>query len=180
MLSAHQQLVLNQRSIMQVRLHTLQHPLPTLKCCVLLYGPRISVCCCAAMGECCCCPSTQLGWGLWLFPAAYARLGWLPGIGITLLMALTSVYSGTLLTRLYMAVPEAGALLLVCTRQPLSCKACRTAARAAAPAAHVGPSHLNPWRISRLLSAIAAVMLSHLTRVSAVQALAHLFAVDVV
>ncbi|WIA36420.1 hypothetical protein OEZ86_007730 [Tetradesmus obliquus] len=51
--------------------------------------------------------SLQLGWGLWLFPAAYARLGWIPGIGITLLMALTSVYSGTLFTRLYMAVPEA-------------------------------------------------------------------------
>jgi hypothetical protein len=71
----------------------------------------------------------QLGWGLWLFPAAYARLGWLPGIGITLLMALTSVYSGTLFTRLYMAVPEAGGLQLHTISWP-----CRKSS-SAAPAA---------------------------------------------
>lgn len=26
--------------------------------------------------------SLQLGWGLWLFPSGFARLGWIPSIGI--------------------------------------------------------------------------------------------------
>ncbi|WIA40146.1 hypothetical protein OEZ86_013545 [Tetradesmus obliquus] len=51
--------------------------------------------------------SLQLGWGLWLFPSAYARLGWIPALAITVLLALSTAYSGSLFTRLYAAVPHA-------------------------------------------------------------------------
>lgn len=51
--------------------------------------------------------SLQLGWGLWLFPSSYARLGWVPALSITLLLAVLTSYSGSLFSRLYQAVPTA-------------------------------------------------------------------------
>ncbi|GFH19466.1 Aa_trans domain-containing protein [Haematococcus lacustris] len=49
--------------------------------------------------------SLQLGWGLWLMPSDYARLGWCANVVLVVLAALTA-YSGTLFTRLYQAVPS--------------------------------------------------------------------------
>ncbi|KAJ9516031.1 hypothetical protein QJQ45_024473, partial [Haematococcus lacustris] len=49
--------------------------------------------------------SLQLGWGLWLMPSDYARLGWCANVVLVVLAALTA-YSGTLFTRLYHAVPS--------------------------------------------------------------------------
>jgi hypothetical protein len=43
---------------------------------------------------------TQLGWGLWLFPSDYAKIGWLAH-GILVTLALLTTYSGTLFSRLY-------------------------------------------------------------------------------
>ncbi|GLI62001.1 hypothetical protein VaNZ11_004573 [Volvox africanus] len=49
----------------------------------------------------------QLGWGLWLIPCDFARLGWIPGLVTLFTLALSTAYSGTLFTRLYAAVPDA-------------------------------------------------------------------------
>mmetsp|Transcript_35135 Transcript_35135/g.78203 ORF Transcript_35135/g.78203 Transcript_35135/m.78203 type:complete len:519 (+) Transcript_35135:215-1771(+) len=49
----------------------------------------------------------QLGWGLWLFPADYARLGWYTGTACLLLLAVLTTYSGMLYTRLYTFTPGA-------------------------------------------------------------------------
>ncbi|GLC36986.1 hypothetical protein PLESTB_000171200 [Pleodorina starrii] len=49
----------------------------------------------------------QLGWGLWLLPCDFARLGWIPGFATLIILALSTAYSGTLFTRLYSAVPNA-------------------------------------------------------------------------
>lgn len=49
----------------------------------------------------------QLGWGLWLLPCDFARLGWIPGFGVLLTLCLATMYSGSLFTRLYQAVPKA-------------------------------------------------------------------------
>ncbi|GIL51251.1 hypothetical protein Vafri_7121, partial [Volvox africanus] len=49
----------------------------------------------------------QLGWGLWLIPCDFARLGWIPGLVTLFTLAVSTAYSGTLFTRLYSAVPEA-------------------------------------------------------------------------
>lgn len=51
--------------------------------------------------------SLQLGWGLWLMPADFARLGWIPAMAIIVALTLATVYSGLLLLRLYQAVPNA-------------------------------------------------------------------------
>lgn len=51
--------------------------------------------------------SLQLGWGLWLLPADFARLGWLgAGITIAVVSALTA-YSASLFPRLVAAVEGA-------------------------------------------------------------------------
>ncbi|MEW5297296.1 MAG: hypothetical protein WDW36_000513 [Sanguina aurantia] len=47
----------------------------------------------------------QLGWGLWLLPADFAHLGWVTGGGCLLALALLTVYSGFMFSRLYSAVP---------------------------------------------------------------------------
>eukprot|EP00195_Chlamydomonas_chlamydogama_P017158 CAMPEP_0202897894 /NCGR_PEP_ID=MMETSP1392-20130828/6545_1 /ASSEMBLY_ACC=CAM_ASM_000868 /TAXON_ID=225041 /ORGANISM="Chlamydomonas chlamydogama, Strain SAG 11-48b" /LENGTH=530 /DNA_ID=CAMNT_0049583659 /DNA_START=191 /DNA_END=1783 /DNA_ORIENTATION=+ len=49
----------------------------------------------------------QLGWGLWLFPADYARLGWYTATGLLLLLALLTTYSGHMFTRLFVQTPGA-------------------------------------------------------------------------
>ncbi|GAX75715.1 hypothetical protein CEUSTIGMA_g3158.t1 [Chlamydomonas eustigma] len=49
----------------------------------------------------------QLGWGLWLFPADFARLGWLTGLGCMITLATLTVYSGFLFSRLYATTPGA-------------------------------------------------------------------------
>ncbi|PNW82897.1 hypothetical protein CHLRE_06g298750v5 [Chlamydomonas reinhardtii] len=49
----------------------------------------------------------QLGWGLWLLPCDFARLGWVFGIVVLALLAIATSYSGSLFTRLYGAVPQA-------------------------------------------------------------------------
>lgn len=51
--------------------------------------------------------SLSLGWGLWLMPADFARLGWLPAIGVTVFLAVSTTYSGFLISRLCRAVPNA-------------------------------------------------------------------------
>lgn len=51
--------------------------------------------------------SLQLGWGLWLMPHSYGQLGWLPGLAVTLLLAVSTAWSGTLFSRLYAASPGA-------------------------------------------------------------------------
>lgn len=51
--------------------------------------------------------SLQLGWGLWLFPSSYARLGWIPALSVTVLLAVMTAYSGSLFSRLYEHVPTA-------------------------------------------------------------------------
>ncbi|CAL5220298.1 g2283 [Coccomyxa viridis] len=51
--------------------------------------------------------SLQLGWGLWLTPSDYARLGWIPATGVIAVLTLATIYSGYLLLRLYNAVPGA-------------------------------------------------------------------------
>lgn len=43
----------------------------------------------------------QLGWGLWLFPSDYARIGWAAS-GVLVALALLTAYSGKLFTRLYL------------------------------------------------------------------------------
>ncbi|KAF8063001.1 AVT1D [Scenedesmus sp. PABB004] len=50
--------------------------------------------------------SLQLGWGLWLFPHSFARLGWIPSLTITVLLAVGTAYSGSLYSRLFLAVPS--------------------------------------------------------------------------
>lgn len=51
--------------------------------------------------------SLQLGWGLWLLPADFARLGWL-GAGITVaVVSLLTAYSASLFPRLVAAVEGA-------------------------------------------------------------------------
>jgi len=51
--------------------------------------------------------SLQLGWGLWLLPADFARLGWL-GAGVTILVvASLTAYSASLFPRLVAAVEGA-------------------------------------------------------------------------
>lgn len=50
----------------------------------------------------------QLGWGLWLFPADFARLGWVTAGAVLLTMAALTAYSGFLFTRLFAATPGAG------------------------------------------------------------------------
>jgi len=50
--------------------------------------------------------SLQLGWGLWLFPSDYARIGWY-ATGVLVALALLTAYSGTLFTRLYLVTPGA-------------------------------------------------------------------------
>lgn len=47
----------------------------------------------------------QLGWGLWLLPHAFSLLGWLPAFVAVGSVALTTVYSGSLFTRLFLANP---------------------------------------------------------------------------
>ncbi|GFR52080.1 hypothetical protein Agub_g14540 [Astrephomene gubernaculifera] len=49
----------------------------------------------------------QLGWGLWLLPCDFARLGWIPGFAALFTLALCTTYSGSLFTRLYGAVSNA-------------------------------------------------------------------------
>jgi len=51
--------------------------------------------------------SLSLGWGLWLMPADFARLGWLPAVGVTIFLAVSTTYSGFLISRLCRAVPNA-------------------------------------------------------------------------
>ncbi|BDA41975.1 probable amino acid transporter AVT1D [Coccomyxa sp. Obi] len=51
----------------------------------------------------------QLGWGLWLMPAVYARLGWLPGTAAIGVLTLLTAYSGFLISRLVHTV--SGAIL---------------------------------------------------------------------
>ncbi len=51
--------------------------------------------------------SLSLGWGLWLMPADFARLGWLPAVGVTIFLAVSTMYSGFLISRLCRAVPNA-------------------------------------------------------------------------
>ena len=52
----------------------------------------------------------QLGWGLWLMPAALARLGWLPGLGAIVGVGAATAYSASLFSRLAAAVPTAALL----------------------------------------------------------------------
>lgn len=47
----------------------------------------------------------QLGWGLWLLPHAFSLLGWLPAFVAIFGIALTTAYSGSLFTRLFLATP---------------------------------------------------------------------------
>lgn len=47
----------------------------------------------------------QLGWGLWLLPHAFSLLGWVPAIAAVVGIALTTAYSGSLFTRLFLATP---------------------------------------------------------------------------
>ena len=49
----------------------------------------------------------QLGWGLWLMPAALARLGWVPGLGAIAAVGAATAYSASLFSRLAAAVPSA-------------------------------------------------------------------------
>jgi solute carrier family 32 (vesicular inhibitory amino acid transporter) len=49
----------------------------------------------------------QLGWGLWLMPAALARLGWVPGLAAIAGVAGLTAYSASLFSRLAAAVPSA-------------------------------------------------------------------------
>lgn len=50
----------------------------------------------------------QLGWGLWLFPADFARLGWYTSAGCLLTLAALTAYSGFLFARLYSTTPGTG------------------------------------------------------------------------
>ncbi|GBF97031.1 amino acid transporter [Raphidocelis subcapitata] len=47
----------------------------------------------------------QLGWGLWLLPHAFSLLGWIPALSAVTAIALTTIYSGSLFTRLFLAAP---------------------------------------------------------------------------
>lgn len=49
----------------------------------------------------------QLGWGLWLLPCDFARLGWVGGFASLATLAALTGYSGSLFTRLFQAVPSA-------------------------------------------------------------------------
>lgn len=49
----------------------------------------------------------QLGWGLWLMPYDFARLGWIPGVAVVVGFALLTMYSGNLFCRLHQHVPGA-------------------------------------------------------------------------
>jgi amino acid permease len=51
--------------------------------------------------------SLQLGWGLWLLPSDYARLGWVPASFTIAIVALLTAYSATLFPRLIAAVDGA-------------------------------------------------------------------------
>eukprot|EP00878_Enallax_costatus_P017308 GHUV01018177.1.p1 GENE.GHUV01018177.1~~GHUV01018177.1.p1 ORF type:complete len:275 (+),score=23.84 GHUV01018177.1:278-1102(+) len=51
--------------------------------------------------------SLQLGWGLWLFPSGFARLGWIPSLVVTVVLGFMTSYSGSLFSRLYRSVPRA-------------------------------------------------------------------------
>ncbi|EIE25419.1 hypothetical protein COCSUDRAFT_46708 [Coccomyxa subellipsoidea C-169] len=51
----------------------------------------------------------QLGWGLWLMPAVYARMGWIPGTAAIGVLTLLTAYSGFLISRLVQTV--SGAIL---------------------------------------------------------------------
>lgn len=49
----------------------------------------------------------QLGWGLWLFPADFARLGWGAALGAVVFLSSSTIYSGWMFSRLHEAVPGA-------------------------------------------------------------------------
>ncbi|KAG2491782.1 hypothetical protein HYH03_009942 [Edaphochlamys debaryana] len=62
---------------------------------------------CTVFQTICALLTLQLGWGLWLLPCDFARLGWIPGFVVLAILAGATAYSGSLFTRLYAAVPRA-------------------------------------------------------------------------
>lgn len=49
----------------------------------------------------------QMGWGLWLFVAIFADLGWYPAAGTLTCLALSTMYSGAIFSRLFAYCPGA-------------------------------------------------------------------------